>query len=119
MAARGGDGVGDPAVVTAVLGIVGSVVAGLFGLRKGRAEAGEVAARADVLVSTEARAFASELRQELAREREDRRKLEAELEAERRRAAELERRLSEAERRIRDLEAALARLGASGSNGAG
>lgn len=119
MAARGGDGVGDPAVVTAMLGIVGSVVAGLFGIRKGRAEAGEVAARADVLVSAEARAFAAELRQELARERDDRRKLEAELEAERRRSAELERRLAEAERRIADLEAALARLGAGGGSNGG
>ena len=113
----GGSKMVDPAVVTAALGIVGSVLAGLFGLRRGRAEAAEVSARADVLGSTEARAFAVELRQELARERDDRRRLEVELEAERRRAAELERRLSEAERRIRDLETALARLGGRAEGG--
>lgn len=98
--------------ITALSGIVAAAIAaiggGWWGRRKGAADAAEGLARADVLVSTEARAFAADLRAELATERADRRRLEDEVEklradlaAERQRCAGLETRVAELERAIR------------------
>lgn len=96
------------AAVTAVGGIIASVLAWFGGRRKGSAEAAESQARAEVALSTEARALATDLRAELAVERSDRRRLEDEVEklrgdlaAERRRCEDLTRRVAELERLVR------------------
>lgn len=98
--------------VTAISGIIAAAIAALgggwWGRRKGAADAAEGQARAEVTLSGEARAFAADLRAELATERADRRRLEdeveklrAELAAERQRCAGLEARVVELERAIR------------------
>lgn len=98
--------------ITALSGIIAAAIAaiggGWWGRRKGAADAAEGNARAEVTLSVEARAFAADLRAELATERADRRRLEdevekfrAELAAERQRCAGLEARVAELERVIR------------------
>lgn len=98
--------------LTAAFGVlaagVAAVGAWVTGRRKGAADAAEGQARAEVALSTEARAFAADLRAELATERADRRRLEDEVEklrmdlaAERQRCAWLEARVAELERVIR------------------
>lgn len=100
--------------VTAISGIIAAAIAALgggwWGRRKGAADAAEGQARAEVTLSGEARAFAADLRAELATERADRRRLEDEVEklrhdlaAERQRCAGLEARVAELERVIRRL----------------
>lgn len=102
----------DPQVLTAAIGAVAATLAALGawfgGRRKGAADAAEGQARAEVTLSGEARAFAADLRAELATERADRRRLEDEVEklradlaAERQRCVGLEARVAELERVIR------------------
>lgn len=104
--------------ITALSGIIAAAIAALgggwWGRRKGAADAAEGLARADVLVSTEARAFAADLRAELATERAERRRVEedarvnqARLEA---RIDELEAALAAERLKTAQLEARLARL---------
>lgn len=98
----------------AALGVAGSIVTGLIawirGQRKGAAEAREVNARAEVMLSAEARAIAGDLRAELAIERAERRREEDEHEVTRQRLATAERGIAAAEREIAGLKRDVADL---------
>lgn len=101
--------------ITAAMGVlaagVAAVGAWVTGRRKGAADAAEGQARAEVTLSVEARAFASDLRADLATERADRRRLEEEVEKLRGELAEERRRCAGLEARVAELERVIRRMG--------
>lgn len=108
-------------VTSSVLAVATLIATYMTGRGKGRAEAREIEAKSDVMVSAESRAIAGDLRAELAIERTERRRLEQKLEEERRqyderleaarrREAELEQRLAVAEHDLEEARRREARL---------
>lgn len=101
--------------ITAISGVIAAAIAaiggGWWGRRKGAADAAEGNARADVLVSTEARAIVADLRGALALETTDRRRLEDEVEKLRVALAEEHRLRVWLEHRIAEMERAMRRAG--------
>lgn len=79
--------------ITAISGIIAAAIAALgggwWGRRKGAADAAEGQARAEVMLSGEARAIAADLRADLDREQARRERLETALDTERERCAKV------------------------------